>query len=86
MGIDLCSKRFQLKFLKSYFVFVNFTDQTTTKISDAPISGYASVTVHKYVDGEEHDAKLLFGGEVTGDYWIDIETGEVEDLNAEETE
>ena len=65
---------------------VNFTDQTTTKISDAPISGYVSVTVHKYVDGEEHDAKLLFGGEVTGDYWIDVETGEVEDLNAEESE
>ena len=36
--------------------------------------------------GEEHDAKLLFGGEVTGDYWIDVETGEVEDLNAEESE
>ena len=28
MWIDLCSKSFQFKFLQSYFVFVNFTDQT----------------------------------------------------------
>lgn len=65
---------------------VNFTTKTTTKISRSPLPGYVSVTIHEYVDGEEHDAKELFGGEVLGDYWIDIETGEVTDLSAPETE
>lgn len=65
---------------------VNYNDQTTTRINYAGMPGYVSVTILQHIDGEENDAKLLFGGDVIGDYWIDIETGEVEDLNAEETE
>ena len=70
---------------KEVHAVVNFTTRTTTKISNI-LPGYLSVTIHEYVDREEHDAKELFGGEVLGDYWIDIETGEVTDLSASEAE
>ena len=63
---------------------LGFLDNTTTKICTAFDSDYMDVTIHNYVNGEEHDAKLLFGGDVTGEYWINIETGEVENLADEE--
>lgn len=62
---------------------VNFTDSTTIRITSV-LSDTINVSVLSYVDGEEHDAKLLFSGDLLEDYWINIETGEVEDIMSEE--
>ena len=62
---------------------VNFTDSTTIRITSV-FSDTIDVSVLSYVDGEEHDAKLLFGGDLLEDYWINVETGEIEDIMNEE--
>ena len=87
LASDKSSLDFALAYYKEFVTskdeihaVVNFTDNKTTKICTALDSDYVDVTIHNYVDGEEHDAKLLFGGDVTGEYWINIETGEVENL------
>ncbi len=91
LASDKSSLDFALAYYKEFVTskdeihaVVNFTDNTTTKICTAFDSDYVDVTIHNYMDGEEHDAKLLFGGDVTGEYWINIETGEVENLADEE--
>ena len=58
---------------------VNFTLKTTTRIS-VLYEGMLDVTVLEYVDGEEHDAKELFSGMVLSQYWINTETGEIEQI------
>lgn len=52
---------------------VNLYLKTTTRISK--MGNLIFVTVHEYVDGEEHDAKILPGGDVLDDFCVDIETG-----------
>jgi hypothetical protein len=42
------------------------------------ISGQLNVNTYEYVDGEEHDAKLLASGQFYNQYYIDLETGEKE--------
>lgn len=54
---------------------VNFNNNTTTSI--AVTSDTLHVTVREYVSGEEHDAKLLGGGTVLGEYYLDKSTGEL---------
>lgn len=56
---------------------VNFSLNTTTKLS-VLYAGVLDVTVYEYVDGEEHDAKELFSGNLLDEYWIHTDTGEVE--------
>lgn len=58
---------------------VNFSLNTTTKIS-VLYAGVLDVTVLEYVDGEEHDAKKLFGGSLLKEYWVHTDTGEIEEL------
>ena len=53
---------------------VNFNNNTTSSIA---VAGNAlHVTVREYVSGEEHDAKLLGGGTVLNEYWLDKAAGE----------
>lgn len=54
---------------------VNFSTNTTSKIS-VLYEGVLDVCTYDYVDGEEHDAKLLFGGDLLKEDFISIETGE----------
>ena len=69
-----------LEYAKSYYdnnftsddeihAIVNFTLNTTTCVSTL-FDNIISVTIHEYVDKEEHDANKLFSGMVLGDYWI----------------
>lgn len=58
---------------------VNFSLNTTTRIS-VLFDGVLDVTVLEYVDGEEHDAKELFGGSLLTEYWVHTDTGEVENI------
>ena len=44
------------------------------------VLGMFSITVHKYVPGEENDAKLLFSGDVISDEFYNMETGQIEDF------
>lgn len=62
---------------------VNFTLNTTTRIS-LMTSSTLCVDVLEYVDKEEHDAKLLFGGNLLREFFIDIETGEIEEIDLSE--
>lgn len=42
------------------------------------LAGKLWIDVHEYVDGEEHDANILFSGTLLGMYTVDLETGNVE--------
>lgn len=55
---------------------VNFSNGTTTAINE--VGGVVDVTVHEYVDGEEHDAKRLFSGAVLKEFQVNPHTGEIE--------
>lgn len=43
--------------------------------------GMMFTDVHEYVDGEEHDAKTLGGGDLLKQYMVNLETGEIDDLD-----
>lgn len=56
----------------------NATLKTTTKITAG--FGLLYVDTYEYVDGEEHDAKIMFSGLHLDERIIDLETGEVEEV------
>ena len=65
---------------KEIHAIVNFTLNTTTQISKLS-DNILSVTIHEYLDKEEHDANKLFGGNVLGDYWIYLDNGDIEKID-----
>lgn len=75
-------QNYALDYYKKYFksddeihAIVNFNYKTTTCIS--VMGNLLDVTVHEYVDKEEHDAKLLFSGMVLKEYHVNKDTGEI---------
>ncbi len=88
--ISLISENIEVKdialdYYKKYFknddeihAIINFSTKTTTKL--AVVGNLIDVSVFEYVDGEEHDAKTLFGGTLLKEYQIDKDTGEVEEI------
>lgn len=80
-NIDM--SEYALDYYKQYFTddseihfIVNFNYNTTTKIM---VTGDdLDVTVQEYVAKEEHDAKILGSGTVLAEYFVNIETGEIE--------
>lgn len=86
---DLDISEYALSYYDEYFTsdkeihaVVNFAAKTTTKISCS--DGMLFVTVHKYVDGEEHDADLMFSGDVISDYIVYADNGDIESLDMPE--
>lgn len=86
-GLDM--SEYALSYYKEYFksdkeihAIVNFADKTTTRISCT--SGILYVTVMEYVDGEEHDADLMFTGDIINDYIVYTDNGDIEDITADE--
>lgn len=74
-----------LDYYKHYFkddkeihAIVNFNYNTTTKIS--VVGNKLDVSVFGYVKKEEHDANLLFSGQLLKEYLVDKETGAVEEV------
>lgn len=61
---------------KEIHAVVNFTNNTTTKIS--VVSNMLDVTIHEYVDKEELNADLLFSGSVYSEYFIYKDNGDIE--------
>ena len=55
---------------------INEGDQTITRMLYA--FGYVSVTVFRYTDGEELDAKKIGSGQLISEYYVNIETGVIE--------
>ena len=79
-----------LEYTKSYYnsnfnsdneihAIVNFTTNTTTKISKVS-SNILSVTIHQYIDNEEHNADILFGGKVINEYNIYLDNGDIQKI------
>ncbi len=71
-----------LDYHKTYFkdddeihAVINRHDNTTARVAE--VLGMLNVTIHKYISGEENDAKVLFGGDVISDEYYDMETGKV---------
>ena len=79
---DIQPEDYALDYYKTYFEsdskvhgIINFNYNTTTKIS--VVGNLLDVTVYEYVDKEEHDAKLLFSGQLLEEYFINLDTGEI---------
>ena len=62
-------------------IAVNLGLKTTSVMNVS--GGVMSIGVHEYIDKEEHDAKVLGGGELLKSYTVNLETGETEDVSAE---
>ena len=82
---SIAPQDFTLEYYKAYFsddneihALVNMREQTTARIS--VIGTDLDVTVQKYVKGEEHDANLLFSGDITAEYFVNKESGEIEQV------
>lgn len=80
-NIDI--EEYALSYYKNYFgadnevhAIINFTRNTTTRLNYS--GGVITVTILDYVDGEEHDAKQLFSGEVLGTYYVYTDNGDIE--------
>ena len=54
---------------------INFSAKVTYRI--AYLAGNLEITAFDYVSGEEKSAKLLFSGEVLGEFYVDCNTGTV---------
>lgn len=74
-----------LSYYKNYFsadnevhAIINFTRNTTTRLNYS--GGVITVTIMDYVDGEEHDAKKLFSGQVLAVYYVYADNGDIEEL------
>lgn len=74
-----------LDYYKAYFgsddeihFVCNLGLKTTTSIK--VLAGQLYVDVYEYVDGEEHDAKTLPGGDLLKSYTVDMTTGEATEL------
>lgn len=82
---DISIKDKALDYYNTYFnsdselhAIVNFANNTTTKIS--VLGTHLDVTTYEYVKGEENDANLMFSGMLLKEYFVDVNTGEVEEI------
>ena len=78
-------EEYALSYYKKYFsndteihAIVNSSYNTTTQIS--VVFNTLNVSIYEYVDGEEHDAKLLFSGMLLKQYSVNMDTGEIEEI------
>lgn len=86
-GVDI--SEYALSYYNEYFesdkeihAVINFANKTTTRIS---CSGeMLFVAVLKYVEKEEHDANIMFSGEVIKDYIVYTDNGDIEDITEPE--
>ncbi|WP_024346541.1 hypothetical protein [Lacrimispora indolis] len=76
-------EEYALSYYKNYFKsdnevhgIVNFTRKTTTRITCS--GGILTVSILDYVDGEEHDAKLMYSGQLLETYYVYTDNGDIE--------
>ena len=77
---------FAVDYYKAFFesddeihAVINMTNKTTACVK-LITEDTLEVTIYEYVDGEEHDAKKLFGGMLLKRYFVTISTGEIEEI------
>lgn len=82
---DIDILEYALSYYKSFFnndseihAVVNFSNNTTSKISVS--GGTLEVSVHDYVENEEHDAKVMYSGTLLSRYIIYTDNGDIEKL------
>lgn len=80
---DVNIQDYVLSYYKEYFksddevhAIINFANNTTTRINSG--GDRLLVTVLDYVDGEEHDAKKMFGGTPLESYCVYLDNGDIE--------
>lgn len=78
-------EEYALSYYENYFsddnevhVIVNFTYNTSTTITC--LGSMLDVTIHEYVDKEEHDAKKMSSGMVLSEYYIYLDNGDIEQI------
>lgn len=78
-------EKYALQYYQNYFesdqevhIIINFTLKTTTRIT--VIGNMLDVSIMEYVDKEEHDAKVACSGELLKEYFVNIDTGEIEEI------
>ena len=59
---------------------INAALKTTARINPIKGMGILDVSILKYIEGEEHDAKLLFSGNLIKQYWVYTDTGVIEEI------
>ena len=59
-------------------IIINFTLNTTTRIT--VMGNLLDVSIMDYVDKEEHDAALACSGTLLKEYHVNIDTGEIEEI------
>ena len=64
---------------KEIHAVINMTLKTTSCLSVID-SNTIDVTIKEYIKGEEHDAKELFGGMLLKEYWVHLDTGDIEEI------
>lgn len=81
-------EEYALDYYNNYFkadnevhIIVNFTLNTTTRIT--VMGNLLDVSILEYVDKEEHDAKIACSGMLLSEYHVNIETGEIEQIQIE---
>lgn len=82
---DIDIEYYIMSYYKNYFsadnevhAIINFTRNTTTRLNYS--GGVITVTIMDYVDGEEHDSKKLFSGQVLATYYVYADNGDIEEL------
>lgn len=78
-------EEYALSYYEKYFsdnkevhVIVNFTYNTSTTITC--LGDVLDVSVHEYVDKEEHDAKIMCSGMLLAEYYIYLDNGDIEEI------
>lgn len=61
---------------------INLTTKTSASVSK--VAGVLYVSVYEYVDGEEHDAKIMFSGLHLVDYMVYTDNGDIEKVTESE--
>lgn len=80
---------YALSCYKNYFdsdetilAVINLTTKTSASIRK--VAGNLYVSQYEYVDGEEHDAKIMFSGTHLLDYIVYIDNGDIEKVTEED--
>lgn len=80
---DIDIENYALSYYETYFEsdneihgIINFTRNTTARLNVS--GGMIYLSLYDYVDGEEHDAKIMFSGTPLANYIIYADNGDIE--------
>lgn len=63
----------------SLLVIENLTSKECAVITD--LGDTLDVSIHEYIDGEEHDANLMASGALISQYWVYTDNGDIENIS-----